>query len=188
MNPVSRDWFIEAKSVFEIRSPALLKDNGAALLRKWFSPFHCNAFCRLPESLRAAPRVRFWGTRKASESTELEVVVRDLGLTPLQAIACATSANAIALGLAGEVGALREGYLADLLIVRGEVARDVTLLGERERIQHLILGGKPLVLAPPLPRRDPPGWRVSHYGRQILRRDMVLDATAAGRGNGEVLS
>ena len=119
---------------------------------------------------------------------ELEVFVRDLGLTPLQAIACATSANAIALGLAGEVGALREGYLADLLIVRGEVARDVTLLGERERIQHLILGGKPLVLAPPLPRRDPPGWRVSHYGRQILRRDMVLDATAAGRGNGEVLS
>ena len=46
------------------------------------------------------------------------------------------------------------------MIVRDEVARDVTLLGERARIQYVILGGKPLVLVPPLPRRDPSGWRL----------------------------
>ena len=106
---------------------------------------------------------------------ELEVFVRDLGLTPLQAIACATSANAFALRLADEVGAIREGYLADLLVVDGDVARDVTLLGERGRIRHVVLGGEEIALSAPPVRRDPPGWRVAHYGKQILRRELVAE-------------
>lgn len=104
---------------------------------------------------------------------ELEVFVRDLGMTPLQAIACATSANAFALRLQGETGALLEGKLADLIVVDGDVARDVTVLGDRSKIRHVVRGGE--VIAPIIetPRRDPPGWRVSHYGKQILRRKLL---------------
>jgi imidazolonepropionase-like amidohydrolase len=113
---------------------------------------------------------------------ELEVFVRDLGMTPLQAIACATSANASALRLSGEVGALSAGYLADLIVVDGDVSRDVTLLGDRRRIRHVVLGGEKLEL-PALPaRRDPPGWRALNYGKQILRRALVMDQAPATDG------
>ena len=111
---------------------------------------------------------------------ELEVFVRDLGLTPLQAIAAATSANAFAIGLAGETGAIDAGRLADIIVVDGDVARNVTVLGERARIRHVILNGEVLDLPPALPRRDPPGWRAPHYGTRILRR-AVLDAESAAR-------
>ena len=100
---------------------------------------------------------------------ELEVFVRELGLTPLQAIASATSANAFALRLAGETGAVEVGRLADLIVVEGDVAHDVTLLGDHARIRHVILGGAKMTITKAPPRRDPPGWRVSHYGKQTLR-------------------
>ncbi len=118
---------------------------------------------------------------------ELEVFVRDLGMTPLQAIACATSANAAALRMSGEVGALCAGYLADLLVVDGDVSRDVTLLGAPERLRHVILGGAVIERAAPPRRRDPPGWRTSHYGRQILRRADVREAIATTRAEKQPL-
>jgi imidazolonepropionase-like amidohydrolase len=98
---------------------------------------------------------------------ELEVFVRDLGLTPLQAIQCATQANAFALRLSGQVGEIAAGRLADILIVDGDPARDVTVLGDRQRIKHVILGGRSIDLTPAPPRRDPPGWRVSTYGSRL---------------------
>lgn len=104
---------------------------------------------------------------------ELEVFVRDLGLTPLQAIAAATSANAFALGLAGQTGAVVAGRLADLLLVDGNPAQDVTVLGDRARLTQVILGGDLLHLPPAAPRRDPPGWRAPHYGTRILRQQDV---------------
>ena len=55
-----------------------------------------------------------------------------------------------------------------MIVVEGEVADDVTLLGDPDRIRHVILDGQPVDLAPAPPRRDPPGWRVSHYGSGIL--------------------
>ncbi len=101
---------------------------------------------------------------------EMEVFVQELGFTALQAIKSATSDNAVALGLAGEIGAIKAGCLADILVVDGDVARDVTLLGERARLLHIVLAGQEVVL-PELPaRQDPPGWRVSHYGDGILTR------------------
>lgn len=110
---------------------------------------------------------------------ELEVFVRDLGLSPLQAIACATRENAFALRLAGETGALEAGRLADVLVVAGDVTRDVTVLGTHANLRHVVLGGREITLPPAAPRRDPPGWRVSHYGSRILRRSL-LDAIDTG--------
>jgi imidazolonepropionase-like amidohydrolase len=86
----------------------------------------------------------------------------------LQAIAAGTSEAARGLNLYGETGAIEAGRLADIIVVAGDVSQDVTRLGVRDNIKQVILDGKVLDL-PPLPdRRDPAGWRVSHYGSRIL--------------------
>lgn len=105
---------------------------------------------------------------------ELEVFVRDLGLTPLEAIRATTSANACALRLDGETGAIEQGRLADIIVVDGDPSKDVTVLGDISLIKHVFIGGKSMPLEPLTPvRSDPPGWRVSHYGDRILNYDFV---------------
>ncbi len=113
---------------------------------------------------------------------ELEVFVRELGFTPLEAVRAATSANAVALGLDGETGAIEPGRLADLIVVDGDVAQDVSVLGERQRIRHVVLDGREVAPAPRAERGDPPGWRPTHYGARTLTRAVVdaLGADAAG--------
>jgi len=100
---------------------------------------------------------------------ELEVFVRDLGLTPLQAIQCATQANAFSLRLSGQVGEIAPGRLADIIVVHGNPAQDVTVLGKADAMRHVFVGGREIDLTPLPPRRDPPGWRVSTYGAALSR-------------------
>ena len=105
---------------------------------------------------------------------ELEVFVKDIGLTSLEAIKAATSDNAIALQLEGETGAIEKGRLADIIVVDGDPVADVTVLGEPGRIKHVYIGGVAQPMGPITPvRGDPPGWRVSHYGDRILNYDLV---------------
>lgn len=101
---------------------------------------------------------------------ELEVFVRELGFTPLQAIRAATSENAVSIGLKGRTGAVQAGRLADLIVVDGDPSVDVTVLGDNDRIMHVILGGREVHVPEPPPRGDPPGWRGTTYGSRILRK------------------
>ena len=50
------------------------------------------------------------------------------GLSPIEAIRSATSTAAQALGLAGEVGRLEPGFVADVLVVRGDPLADLRAL------------------------------------------------------------
>ncbi len=109
---------------------------------------------------------------------EIEVYVRELGLTPLQAIQCATQANAFALRLAGQVGEVLPGRLADLIVVDGDPSRDLAVLGDRARLKHVFTGGREVDLTPALPRLDPPGWRVGSYGAR-LGRDVARGTASA---------
>ncbi|MCS5573398.1 MAG: amidohydrolase family protein [Pseudomonadales bacterium] len=104
---------------------------------------------------------------------ELEVFVRELGFSTVDAIKAATSEAARGLCLYGETGALAEGCLADVIVVRGDVSQDVTLLAEPSNIEQVILDGRSLQLPELPPRVDPPGWRVAHYGKGILHRGDV---------------
>jgi imidazolonepropionase-like amidohydrolase len=105
---------------------------------------------------------------------ELQVFVEDLGLTPEQALICATREGARAIGLEGEVGTLEPGRLADILVVKGDVTRDVTLLGREGAIAHVFKGGVAVDLETPLPVRGPlPSWRVSTYSTRPATRAAV---------------
>lgn len=98
---------------------------------------------------------------------EMEVFVRELGLTPLEAIHCATESNGRSLRLHGEVGVIAAGKLADVIVVNGDPSVDVTVLGQLDRIEHVFVGGRAMDLTPAAPRGDPPGWRVSTYGARL---------------------
>ena len=57
-----------------------------------------------------------------------------LGLTPLQAIQCATQNGAEALGLGGRLGLLQEGYVADIIAVPGRPFQDISALEHVEAV------------------------------------------------------
>jgi imidazolonepropionase-like amidohydrolase len=74
------------------------------------------------------------------------------GLTPGEALVAATSGGAYALGLAGRVGAIEPGLLADLLVVDGDPLVDPAVLCRRERIWLVCRLGRPVAGA----ALDPP--------------------------------
>ena len=105
---------------------------------------------------------------------EMEVLVESVGLSPVQAIACATANGAIALRMEGEVGTLAPGMAADVLVVDGDPATDVTVLADRSNLRSVISRGQPVDLDRPWPTRAPiPGEKVANWAAQILTRDLL---------------
>ena len=101
---------------------------------------------------------------------ELEVFVEKLGLSPLEAITCATK-NAAAAMKRDDIGVIAEGKIADLLVVDGDPSKDVKILGDRDLINHVFLDGKDINLTPAPKRiKDPDGWRISAYSNKILEK------------------
>ena len=101
---------------------------------------------------------------------ELEVFVEKLGLSPLEAITCATK-NAAAAMKRDDIGVIAEGKIADLLVVDGDPSKDVKILGDRNLINHVFLDGKDINLTPAPKRiKDPDGWRISAYSNKILEK------------------
>ena len=105
---------------------------------------------------------------------EMELFVRYLGLTPLEAITCGTRNGAFALRMAGEVGTLEMGMLADVIVVDGDPLDDIRILGDKSKLRHVIAGGVPVNLDRPWPVRSPlPGEKVFNWSAQLLGWDAV---------------
>lgn len=68
------------------------------------------------------------GVSEASPVAKECACMTECGITPLEAITCATYNGAKALGLGDELGLLKQGYRADLLVVRGNPAEDIAAL------------------------------------------------------------
>jgi imidazolonepropionase-like amidohydrolase len=73
---------------------------------------------------------------------ELQLLVDYAGLSPLEAIQAATSTAARVLGMQDEVGTLKPGYKADLLVVNGDPVADVSILQDRARLDAIMLDGE----------------------------------------------
>jgi imidazolonepropionase-like amidohydrolase len=61
------------------------------------------------------------------------------GYTPVEALAAATSLGGQLLGQ--NVGEIREGWIADLLLVDGDPTADVTILQDKDRLSAIMQGG-----------------------------------------------
>lgn len=115
---------------------------------------------------------------------ELQVLVDDLGLTPAQALVCATREGARALRMDDQVGTLEPDKLADIIVVKGDATKDVTCLGKPGGITHVFQGGQRIDTETPLPVRRPlPSWRVSTYSAVPATRATTLGWKAGDCGN-----
>jgi imidazolonepropionase-like amidohydrolase len=104
---------------------------------------------------------------------ELEVLVEAMGLTPLEAIRCATANGAIALRREpGSIGVVAVGAAADLLVVDGDPSADVTVLADRTNLRQVISRGRPVDLARPWPERRPlPGEKAGVWATELLTQE-----------------
>lgn len=72
---------------------------------------------------------------------DLEYFIELLGFTPMEAIIAATSWGGAIMGRAEELGQLRVGFLADLLLIDGDPLRDIGILQDRERLVAIMKDG-----------------------------------------------
>ncbi len=64
-----------------------------------------------------------------------------VGFTPLEVITCATKTGAEIMGRGDEFGTLEAGKLADVLVVDGDVVKDISILEDRSRFLAVLQGG-----------------------------------------------
>jgi imidazolonepropionase-like amidohydrolase len=64
-----------------------------------------------------------------------------MGFTPMEAIVAATRDGGALMGLGDELGQVREGFLADLLLVDGDPLRDLSILGNRDKLLAIMKDG-----------------------------------------------
>jgi imidazolonepropionase-like amidohydrolase len=73
---------------------------------------------------------------------EAELFVKEVGMSPMEAILANTSRNAWLLGLDGEVGVIAPGKLADILIWESDPLADITVLQRPAEISVIIKDGQ----------------------------------------------
>ncbi|HTT41205.1 MAG TPA: amidohydrolase family protein [Burkholderiales bacterium] len=76
-----------------------------------------------------------------SNARDLEVFVKVLGFTPMEAILAATKFGGELMRRGHELGQIRTGYLADLLLVDGDPLADVSILQDERRLLGIVKGG-----------------------------------------------
>jgi imidazolonepropionase-like amidohydrolase len=73
---------------------------------------------------------------------ELEAYVKGAGISPLEVITWATKNGAELLGMKDDLGTIEPGKLADLLVVDGNPAKDITVLQDRANLDVIMKGGQ----------------------------------------------
>jgi imidazolonepropionase-like amidohydrolase len=97
-----------------------------------------------PKALAAGVKIAMGtdagGFGHGRNAAELAYMV-EAGMTPLQAISASTHMGAELMGLGAEVGTLRAGMLADLLVVDGDPLADIGVLEDRARLRLIMKDG-----------------------------------------------
>ena len=78
-----------------------------------------------------------------ANARDIEHFVKLLGFTPMEAIVAATRLGGEAMMRGHELGQIKAGYLADLLLVQGDPLANVGVLQDRDAIALVMKGGVP---------------------------------------------
>jgi imidazolonepropionase-like amidohydrolase len=73
---------------------------------------------------------------------EAELLVKHVGMSPMEAIMACTSHNAQTIGLEGKVGVIAPGMLADVIIWHDDPLADIRVLARPERLAAVIKDGR----------------------------------------------
>jgi imidazolonepropionase-like amidohydrolase len=73
---------------------------------------------------------------------DLELFVRHFGYSAEEALSAATMLGGELMGMGDELGQVRPGFLADLLLVDGDPVADVTVLQDRNRLRAIMKDGR----------------------------------------------
>jgi len=73
---------------------------------------------------------------------DLEHFVNLFGFSPMGAIETATRLGGELMGQGDELGQVREGFLADLLLVDGDPLKDLSILQDADRLLAIVLDGR----------------------------------------------
>jgi imidazolonepropionase-like amidohydrolase len=73
---------------------------------------------------------------------DLELFVLHLGFTPIEALVAVTLRGGEIMGMEHELGRIEPGYLADLLLVRGDPTRDVRVLQDPQNLLAIMKDGR----------------------------------------------
>jgi imidazolonepropionase-like amidohydrolase len=86
----------------------------------------------------------FAWSKNGTNARDVGFFVQYYGYTPAEALRCATRNGGLMMGAAinDKLGEVKEGYLADLLLVDGDPLADVSLLTKPERLVLIMKGGE----------------------------------------------
>jgi imidazolonepropionase-like amidohydrolase len=73
---------------------------------------------------------------------DLELFVRHFGYTATEALLSATQLGGQIMGMGQELGQIKPGFLADLLLVDGDPTQDITILQDKNRLLAIMQGGR----------------------------------------------
>jgi imidazolonepropionase-like amidohydrolase len=82
----------------------------------------------------------FARTPQGDNARDIAHFVNHLGYSPAEALVCATSHGAALMGI--HAGYVRDGFLADLLLVDGDPVADVNILRDKHRLVAILKGGE----------------------------------------------
>jgi imidazolonepropionase-like amidohydrolase len=109
----------------------------------------------LPRAAKAGVKLMVgddWGTSMTPHgdyAKELQLYVSDAGIAPLEVVKWASRHGAECMGMGEELGTIAEGKLADLVVVRGDPSKDVSVLGDLANLRLVMKDGR-IVAAPSL--------------------------------------
>ncbi len=83
----------------------------------------------------------FGWTPHGTYAQELTFFVNYVGFSVLDTIRCATLGGAKIMGRADEIGSVEKGKLADILVVNGNVMKDISILEDRRNLLAVMQGG-----------------------------------------------
>ncbi len=91
----------------------------------------------------------FAWTEHGTNAKDLEYFVKYLGFTPMEALVSATRLGGEVMMRPHELGLLKDGYLADMLLIDGDPLADITVLQRQDRMLAIMKDGR-FVKVPPI--------------------------------------
>jgi imidazolonepropionase-like amidohydrolase len=84
----------------------------------------------------------FAWTPQGTNAKDIQTFVELLGFSPMEAILAATKYGGEIMCMGNELGQIKQGYLADMLLVDGDPIADVRILQDKSRILAIMQDGK----------------------------------------------